>query len=158
MNRAPSTDATRRQADTMSYVLDTAFRIPGTNWRFGLDPIIGLIPGLGDVLGGGISTYILYLAARAGAPRSLLARMLVNIGIDTVVGVIPLIGIVLDVGYKANVRNTALLRRFLDDPKPTQAASQGFLVAIGLALLALAALVLWLATILIAFLLERLSG
>lgn len=156
-SRRHTTDATRRQADTLSRVLDTAFRIPGTDWRFGLDPIIGLIPGLGDVVGGGVSTYILYLAARAGAPRSLLARMLVNIGLDAVLGAIPLIGIVFDVGYKANARNTALLRRFLDDPKPTKAASRGFLVAVALALIALAALVLWLAALLIAFLLERLS-
>jgi hypothetical protein len=158
MNRTHTTGSTRQRVDALSRLLDTAFRIPGTDWRFGLDPIIGLIPGLGDVVGGGVSTYILYLAARAGAPRSVLARMLVNIGLDTVLGAIPLLGIVFDVGYKANTRNAALLRRYLDDPRPTRSASRGFVIAGVIALLALAALVLWLAVAVIGFLLARLSG
>jgi hypothetical protein len=137
MPRSP--DRTRRseQARRLARILDTAFRVPGTRFRFGLDPLLGLLPGIGDVLGGVLSGYILYVGVRAGAPRSVLLRMLSNVAIDTVFGAVPLLGDLLDAGWKANTRNIALLERYLDRPGETAAASRAFIAFLVVALLLL---------------------
>ncbi|MBC8144689.1 MAG: DUF4112 domain-containing protein, partial [bacterium] len=88
----------RDQARGLARILDDAIRIPGTDFRIGLDPLIGLIPGIGDLVGGGFSAYILWLGAKAGAPVPVLARMLVNVGIEMIVGTIPLVGDLFDAG------------------------------------------------------------
>ncbi len=152
----PAGQSYRRQARALSHVLDTAFRVPGTNWRFGLDPIIGLIPGLGDLVASGLSSYIIYLASHAGAPRSLLVRMVFNVAVDTVIGAIPFAGDLFDAAWKANVRNTALLQRFLDDPQPTRAASRRFAAVLILILIVMAGLAIWLAAALIHLLIQSL--
>lgn len=103
--------ATRARA--IARLLDTAFRVPGTNIRFGLDGILGLIPGVGDVAGAALSGYVILTAARAGAPSTLLARMLANVGIDALVGAVPLLGDLFDVAFRANVRNATLLEGWL---------------------------------------------
>lgn len=97
--------------------MDSLFRLPGTRIRIGLDSLLGLIPGVGDVAALMPASYIILRAHRMGASRPVLARMAVNTGIDTVVGSIPLIGDIFDVGYKANRRNVALLRRHLEKKK-----------------------------------------
>jgi len=104
-------------------VLDDAIRLPGTNIRFGIDPLIGLIPGLGDLLGGAASAYIILEAARAGAPASVLARMALNVGIDTLVGSVPVLGDLFDFAWKSNTRNVRLLTRHVDAPVETRRAS-----------------------------------
>ena len=124
------------QARALARLLDTAVRIPGTDIRFGLDPVLGLVPGVGDLVAGGLSAYILLLAARAGASAPVLLRMLGNLGVDALVGTVPLLGDLFDVGFKANARNVALLERHLERPRETRRAS-GLFVA---ALLAAAAL------------------
>ena len=96
--------------DGLADLMDSRFRVPGTSIRFGLDGLIGLIPGIGDGLVTLPAFYILARAHRLGAPTSLLVRMAANVGIDFLIGSIPLIGDLLDVGYKANRRNVALLR------------------------------------------------
>jgi hypothetical protein len=73
----------------LSRLMDTAIRIPGINFRIGLDPIIGLIPGAGDLVSTGFSAYIIYLAARFGLPREVLTKMVLNIGLEAVVGSLP---------------------------------------------------------------------
>lgn len=93
--------------------MDTLFEIPGTRIRFGLDAIVGLVPGLGDLLTTLVSLYILGAARRYGAPRSTLLRMAANIAIDAAIGSLPLVGDVFDVFWKANVKNVALLQRHL---------------------------------------------
>jgi hypothetical protein len=98
--------------------MDSMFRIPGTGIRIGLDSLLGLIPGVGDVAALGPAGYIVYSAHRMGAPKSLLARMGVNVGVDAVIGSIPLIGDIFDVGWKANRRNVALLRRHIEATQP----------------------------------------
>jgi hypothetical protein len=99
------------QLELLAYWMDTAFRVPGLGIRFGFDAIIGLIPGLGDLITSLISLYILAAARRYGVPRPTLMRMAFNIGVDSVVGSIPLLGDAFDVYWKANVMNVALLRR-----------------------------------------------
>lgn len=128
-------------------LLDSAFVVPGTRIRFGLDALLGLIPGLGDVIAAALAGAIVLAAARRGAPGPVLVRMLANIGIDTLVGEIPLLGDVFDVGWRANQRNVALLELHLD--APARAARSGrrlvWLIGAGLvALLAAAAAIAWL--------------
>ncbi|HUF64648.1 MAG TPA: DUF4112 domain-containing protein [Gemmatimonadaceae bacterium] len=125
-----------RGARALTRLLDTALRIPGTRIRFGLDPLLGLVPGLGDVAGAAMSGYVVILASRLGAPLPVLLRMLANLGVDTVLGAVPLLGDAFDVAWKANVRNLALLERYLDEPGTTRRASTlvvaGILAGVGL--------------------------
>src|SRR5579862_1986768 len=107
----PSTRRLDPQLELLAYWMDTAFVIPGLGIRFGFDAIIGLIPGLGDILTSLISLYILAAARRYGVPRATMMRMAFNIAVDTAVGSIPLLGDAFDVYWKANVMNVALLRR-----------------------------------------------
>lgn len=94
-------------------LLDSKFQIPGTRWRFGLDPVIGLVPGAGDAAGAALSLWIIVESGRLGAPSATLLRMLLNVLVDTLAGSIPLVGDVFDAGYKANLRNLALLEQAL---------------------------------------------
>jgi hypothetical protein len=100
--------------DMLANLLDTAFILPGTNVRFGVDAIIGLVPGIGDAITTAISLYIVREARSLGAPRHLVARMLTNVAIDGLVGAIPLLGDAFDVMWRANRRNVALLRDHFD--------------------------------------------
>ena len=118
------------RAKGLARVLDDLIRIPGTNIGVGLDPIIGLVPGVGDMAGGLLSTYILMVAARQGAPTSVLLRMLGNIALDSLVGVVPVVGDLFDFGVKANRRNVDLLERYLETPGQVKAASRGVVGAV----------------------------
>jgi hypothetical protein len=113
---------------------DNAFRIPGTRWRFGLQPIIGLVPVLGDLLGLAITCYALQQAWTLGVPRALLWRMVGNALADFGIGLLPGVGDVGDAVFKANARNLRLLERHLAarQPAPPRAAWRGRLIAIGL--------------------------
>lgn len=129
----PANPAAVSRARGIARLLDDLIRIPGTNIGIGLDPLIGLIPGLGDVLGGAMSSYVLFVAAQEGVPASVLTRMLGNIALDSLVGLVPLLGDLFDVGVKANRRNVELLERYLGSPKETKAASRGVVALILLA-------------------------
>jgi len=119
---------------------DSAFRIPGTQVRVGLDPLVGLIPGLGDAAGALVSAYIVLEAARFDVPGSTLLRMLANVAIDAVVGTIPVIGDIFDVGWKANLKNVALIEHHLADPHAARHASRAWLLLVIAVLVLLAAL------------------
>jgi hypothetical protein len=106
--------AALRRVRTVSTLLDDAIRVPGTKIRFGLDPIIGLVPGIGDVLSTALSLYVVFEAIRAGVPKSLLAKMLALIAADAIVGAIPLVGPVVDAAWKANEWNVSLLTDHLE--------------------------------------------
>jgi hypothetical protein len=95
--------------DTLATLLDSAFVIPGTNVRFGLDAIVGLVPGIGDFVMSLVSLYIVHEARQLGAPVHLLVRMVANIAIDGIVGSAPLAGDIFDVMWRANRRNMTLL-------------------------------------------------
>lgn len=116
-------------------VMDEAVRVPGTRFRIGLDGIIGFVPGVGDAVTAAISGYALLAAARAGAPRSVLARMTGNILLDTLVGAVPVLGDLFDLGFKANRRNLRLLENHLHAPARTRAQSRGILALAAGALL-----------------------
>jgi hypothetical protein len=93
----------------MADLLDNAFRVPGTSHRIGLDPIVGLFPGLGDLVSPVFTIAILLQARQLGVPRVVQARMLINSAIDSVIGFVPLVGDLFDFAWKANVKNLALL-------------------------------------------------
>ena len=98
----------------LSSLLDTAIVVPGTNFRFGLDALIGPVPGIGDAITTLLALYIVNEARALGAPRLLIARMLANVALDGVVGVVPVAGDLFDAAFRANRRNVALLRAHLD--------------------------------------------
>lgn len=99
-----------RGLDDLARYLDGLFRIPGTNWRFGLDALIGLVPNVGDTLTSFASFYILFSGVRYGVPKITLLRMALNIGIDYLVGSIPFLGDAFDFFWKSNQRNMDLIR------------------------------------------------
>lgn len=115
----------------MTRVLDSAFQIPGTRFRFGIDAIIGLVPGIGDAIGAVFSCVIVFQAARLGVSKATLARMMGNVALDTIVGEIPLLGDMFDAGWKANTKNLALLEADLGEPVSTRRASRRVLVLLG---------------------------
>src|SRR4051812_26797617 len=96
--------------DMLATLLDTAFVVPGTNIRFGMDAIVGLLPGIGDAITTAVSLYIVHEARQLGAPWHVVSRMLGNVALDGVVGAAPLLGDPFDVMWRANRRNVALLR------------------------------------------------
>ncbi|MFZ3015272.1 MAG: DUF4112 domain-containing protein [Nitrospira sp.] len=97
-------------ADMLAKVMDTTIRIPGTSWHIGLDPLLGLIPGIGDVLANLIGTVILGLATRLQLPRIVLARMSLNLLINGTIGAVPIAGDLFSIWFKSHTRNAALLR------------------------------------------------
>jgi len=122
----------------LSHILDDFLRIPGTNIRFGLDGIVGLIPGIGDILGAMASWIIVLAAWTRGVPNVTLLRMLANIAIETVVGAIPIVGDAFDIAWKANRKNFALLERASEGRRSTR-RDWGFLVILMLCMMALLA-------------------
>lgn len=135
-----------------SVLLDSAFRVPGTNLTFGLDPILGLIPGLGDLTTPFFAALLLLHAVRLRIPRVVQLRMLINAAIDLAIGVIPFLGDVFDFGWKANVRNLALLERYA---QPGSKATRGDWLFVVVVIATLAAIAL-IPLLLTAWLLSRL--
>ena len=101
----------------LSRLLDNAVEIPGTGYRVGLDPLLGIIPGGGDAVSLGISGYILYAAWKLGASGKTLGTMAFNVGLDAIVGLVPVLGDVFDFAFKANARNLTILEKALDAEK-----------------------------------------
>ncbi|WP_417472284.1 DUF4112 domain-containing protein [Leisingera sp.] len=106
--------------DRLAQRMDRAFRIPVLGVRIGWDSIAGLVPGVGDAVALIPAGYILYSGYRMGASAPILARMAANIGVDALIGSVPLVGDLFDVAWKANTRNTALLRRHLEETPPKE--------------------------------------
>ena len=110
-----SGDDRLRHLDWLGRLLDTAFPIPGTRYRIGLDGLLGLVPGIGDSLGTLLSSYIIFAAARLGVPKQVLLRMVGNVALEGLVGLVPILGDLFDIAWKANIRNLALLRAHAED-------------------------------------------
>jgi hypothetical protein len=123
--------------DILSHVLDDFIRIPGTSIRFGLDGIVGLIPGIGDILGGVASCVIIVAAWIRGVPYVVLSRMAANVVIEVLVGTIPLVGDAFDIAWRANRRNYALLTGALYQPRKHTIQSWIFLLVLCAGLMAL---------------------
>lgn len=109
MNKQLITTPPLRKLDSLAKLMDSQFRVPGTSIRFGVDAMIGIIPGVGDMSTFAISSYMLWIMARNGASGFVMARMVLNVLIDTVLGAIPLIGDLFDIAFKANTRNMKLM-------------------------------------------------
>jgi hypothetical protein len=132
-----SEDPRLTRVRTLARALDSAVPIPGTSFRFGLDPVLGLVPGLGDLAGAVLSGYIVLAGIRMGVSRSGVLRMLGNIAIDTFVGSIPIVGDLFDAGWKSNNRNVALIERHMADPGTTRMANRFVILGAVVALLLL---------------------
>ena len=115
--RPGETDRARENVRQLAWFLDSSIEVPGTRYRIGLDPLIGLIPVLGDLVSMAIGSYLVLTAAKLGVPRTVVMRMLVNMGIDVALGAVPFVGDLLDVAWKSNAKNARLLDESLADPK-----------------------------------------
>jgi hypothetical protein len=148
----PAVAADLRRLRDLSRLLDDSIRVPGTHWRIGLDPVIGLVPVIGDAVGAALAAYVLSVAVRTGVPRATLARVAFVLWIDAVVGAVPVAGDLFDAYWKANRRTVGLLDARLADPA-SAAADRRYLWSVGLGavglgvatIVALAALGWWLA-------------
>jgi hypothetical protein len=123
VSRTPEMESFERMAELM----DSKFTIPGTRIRFGLDPILSLLPVLGDLITFLISSALIYTMHRHGASRKVVIRMMLNSGLDTVIGAVPLVGTVFDIFYRSNQRNVKLLREHYFEGKH-QGSGTGLLV------------------------------
>jgi|SRR5688572_3231349 hypothetical protein len=115
---------------TAARLLDSAVLVPGTSFRIGLDPILGLIPGVGELVSPLFTVSILWHARELGVPRLVLLRMILNVGIDALVGAVPLVGDLFDVAWKANTANLALLERHVSEPRPATSGDRLFVLAV----------------------------
>ncbi|MEP6990553.1 MAG: DUF4112 domain-containing protein [bacterium] len=131
-------DARLARARVLARALDSAVGVPGTRFRVGLDPLLGLVPGLGDLAGAALSGYIVLVGIQLGASRSLVLRMVANVAIDTLVGSVPVLGDLFDAGWKSNNRNVALIERHVAAPQSTRRASRMLFVGVLLLLVLLA--------------------
>jgi len=116
----------KKRLDRLAWYLDNSIQLPGLNVRVGIDPLVGLIPGIGDTIGAIMSSYILSEAARLGAPKSILLKLAFNIAVDSLAGALPIFGDLFDFGWKTNQRNARILGDYLDNPRETVASSRLF--------------------------------
>lgn len=133
-------DKARKKLGRLAWFLDSSIKVPGFNARFGLDGLIGLIPGVGDVIGALISSVVISEAARMGVPKVLLLKMAFNVLVDTLVGAIPVAGDLFDFAWKANQRNVRLLDQYLESPRETVVTSRVFVWGLSIVLVGLVVL------------------
>lgn len=143
--------------ESASNLLDTKFRIPGTDIRFGADFLLGLIPGAGDLVSYGFSSILVLTMARHGASPKLAAKMLLNIGLDASVGSIPILGSVFDLIYKANYRNVELMKEYYVEGEHTGSVWP-VVIGVLIGLVVILFLVLWLVWLVLDALWGMLAG
>ncbi|MDX5438067.1 MAG: DUF4112 domain-containing protein [Pontibacter sp.] len=139
--RTPRTEKLK-WVDHVSHLMDSQFRLPGTNFRFGLDPLLGLVPFAGDLASFGVSAALIVTMARHGASGKLIALMLLNVTLDVTLGSIPILGNIFDFVFKANERNVRLLRRHYEEGK-YQGSGKGIMVGVLVGLVLLLVLLIW---------------
>lgn len=126
---SPPMDRRLTRIRAIANALDTAIAIPGTRFRIGLDPLLGLVPGLGDLIGAGLSGYIVLTGIRLGAPPAVVARMIANIMFDTVGGSVPIVGDLFDAAWKSNTRNLSLIEQHAGSEALPRKVSKAQIVA-----------------------------
>ncbi len=129
----------RKRLQGIAWLFDESITIPGVNYRIGIDGLIGLIPGLGDIVSASVSMYLIAEASRLGASKPVILRMGANVLIDTLLGAIPMLGDLFDFAWKANSKNVALLNQYLDNPRHVRRSST--LMVVGIAALLVLAIV-----------------
>ncbi|GAB5406807.1 MAG: hypothetical protein Aurels2KO_50380 [Aureliella sp.] len=115
--KQPSLADRRRNLEYLAWLLDESIEIPGLKFKIGLDSLIGLIPGVGDLASAGLSTYIVASAAWLGIPKTVVAQMAFNSTVDAVIGLVPIVGDLFDAVFKSNKRNLNLVMESLENPK-----------------------------------------
>ena len=150
--------ASLRRLRRISHLLDNAIPIPGTKHRIGLDPILGLIPGGGDLLGSVFAGYVVFKSAQMGVPQETLLKMAANIVFDTVAGTVPVAGDLLDVAWKANVKNIELLDAHLGSPEQGKKADWLFVAALLLGLILIVGSVIFLSVMIFGWLFRVFTG
>lgn len=125
-----SNELLSKKLDKLAWLLDNSIKVPGTSWKIGLDGILGLLPGIGDLSAGLLSTYILYQAVKIKVPRAIIARMGLNVLLESVIGVIPIFGDLFDFAFKANQRNVDLMRKYVLNPRETTRQSTLTIIAL----------------------------
>ncbi|MDD5578364.1 MAG: DUF4112 domain-containing protein [Methylobacter sp.] len=146
-----------KQLERWAWLLDNSIRIPGTSIKMGLDSLIGLIPGIGDITGGALSSYILLQAVSTGIPPVVVARMAVNIVLDTLIGMIPLAGDIFDIAFKANQRNIGLITEYYNSPREAVKRNTISILIISIFLISALALVIWIAIKIFVWLIHAIS-
>ena len=111
-------DAVRARVEALETLLERAIRIPVIDRRIGLDAVIGLVPGVGDIVTGALSAYMIWEARNLGLSRGQVLRMAANVGFDTAIGAIPVVGDLFDLAFRSNSRNLRLIKRHLDERHP----------------------------------------
>ncbi|MCU0541134.1 MAG: DUF4112 domain-containing protein [Oscillatoriaceae cyanobacterium Prado104] len=150
--------ASLRRLRRISNLLDNAIPIPGTKYRIGLDPILGLLPGGGDLIGSIFAGYIVFKSAQMGVPRETLVKMATNIVLDTVVGTVPVAGDLIDVAWKANVKNIELLDAHLGSSEVGKKADWLFVAALLLGLTLIIGGMIFLSVMLFGWLFRVITG
>jgi Domain of unknown function (DUF4112) len=154
----PSHIANLQRIRQLSNLLDNALPIPGTNYRIGLDPILGLVPGGGDLITMLFSAYMIITAAQMGIPQEKLVMMVSNIIIDTFAGSVPVVGDLFDVAWKSNMKNLELLENHLGSPQTTTTVNWWFVGGILAGLLLIMLLIISLSVAVIGWLFGAIFG
>lgn len=140
-SRTPNSERLR-WVESITKIMDNQFRLPGTNFRFGLDPILGFFPVVGDLASFAVSASLIMTMARHGASGKLVALMLLNLGLDTLIGSIPILGNIFDFAFKANERNVRLLRRHYEEGR-YQGSGKGIVLGVLVGIIVLLVLLGW---------------
>lgn len=130
-----------RRLERIARLMDAQFKVPGTDFRFGLDGLLGLIPGAGDLSTFAVSGYMLWIMAHNGASGYLLARMILNVLVDAIIGAIPFVGDVFDFAFKANMRNMRLMQQHYQEGRHRGSAWRVIVPVLVLLFLIIAALI-----------------
>ncbi|MCP2043412.1 DUF4112 domain-containing protein [Pontibacter sp. HSC-36F09] len=139
--RTPRTESLK-WVDRVTHLMDNQFRLPGTNWRFGMDPILGLFPVVGDLASFSVSAMLILTMARHGASGKMVTLMLLNIALDTLFGSIPILGNIFDFAFKANERNVRMLRAHYEEGK-YEGSGKKIIIGVIIGIIVIGILLLW---------------
>lgn len=139
--------------DKLAWYLDSSIRIPGTKWSVGFDGLLGLIPVIGDLTSGLISSYIVLQGAQRGVSLTVIVKMLLNIGLDIAIGAIPIVGDIFDIFFKANYRNVQLIHSYEHNPKKTNYKNRFSIAIFLITIISFIAFIFWLTLLILSNLL-----